>query len=199
MRRNSPPPAAQSMATKGEENRARIVATANQLFYTRGFAETSFADIAREAGIPKGNFYFYFPSKDNLLAAVIDARIERLRALLGRFEEEFADPRDRLKRLADVPLNDFGDVTRYGCPMGTLTTELAKQQNAMSGHARKMFTLILDWAARQFRLLPGADADALSRQLLIRLQGACAMAQAYQDPNWLTDEVGETRKWIDAL
>ena len=189
------------MSVKGEANRTRIVDAANDLFYRQGFTNTSFADIARSAGVPKGNFYFYFPTKNDLLAAVIDGRLERFRALLDSWEQAIADPGDRLKRLAEMPYRDFTRITEYGCPMGSLTVELGKQDHDMCGHAQKVFSLLLDWAERQFGLRcgKGADAAALARHLVVRLQGASLMAQACHDESWITDEVARTKEWIDGL
>ncbi|MEN8195452.1 MAG: TetR/AcrR family transcriptional regulator [Pseudomonadota bacterium] len=189
------------MATKGEENRARIVDAAIELFYKKGFANTSFAEIARHAGVPKGNFYFYFPSKDDILNAVIDARVAGLRGSLAQFEQEFDDPRDRLKRMADMPKNEFPVIMEFGCPMGTLTAELGKQQHELCDNARQMFTLLLEWAEGQFLLLGGnrKEAKSLAHQLLVRLQGASVMAQAYQDSSWILDEVEQTKRWIDTV
>ena len=189
------------MATKGEENRARIVDAANELFYKHGFANTSFAEIARHAGVPKGNFYFYFPSKNDILAAVIEARIERLRNSLAQWETAFDSPRDRLKRLADMPKNEFPLIMEFGCPMGTLTAELGKQQHELCDDAQQMFTLLLNWAEAQFRLLDKNKpaARTLARQLMVRLQGASVMAQAYQDRNWILDEVEQTKQWLDTV
>lgn len=201
MPRDLPPPPAHMMATKGEQNRTRIVDAANELFYKHGFANTSFAEIAGHAGVPKGNFYFYFPSKDDILIAVIDARLAGLRGSLAQFEQEFDDPRDRLKRMADMPKNEFPMIMEFGCPMGTLTAELGKQQHELCDNARQMFTLLLEWAEDQFRLLGSnrKEAKALARQLMIRLQGASVMAQAYQDRDWILDEVELTRRWIDTV
>lgn len=201
MPRVPPPPPAHMMATKGEENRARIVDAAIELFYKKGFANTSFAEIARRAGVPKGNFYFYFPSKDDILNAVIDARVAGLRGSLVQFEQEFDDPRDRLKRMADMPKNEFPMIMEFGCPMGTLTAELGKQQHELCDNARQMFTLLLEWAEDQFLLLGGnrKEAKSLAHQLLVRLQGASVMAQAYQDSSWILDEVEQTKRWIDTV
>jgi AcrR family transcriptional regulator len=194
-------PLADYMATKGEENRTRIVNAAIDLFYKQGFANTSFADIARTAGVPKGNFYFYFPSKDDILTAVIETRIASLRGILVQFEQEFEDPRDRLKRMADMPRNDFPMIMEFGCPMGSLTAELGKQQHELCDNARQMFSLLLEWAENQFHLLGGdrKEAKSRARQLMIRLQGASVMAQAYQDRDWILDEVAQIKQWIDRI
>lgn len=50
------------------ETRARVLAAANMLFTTRGFAGTGTADIAREADVSEGSIFYHFGSKQNLLA-----------------------------------------------------------------------------------------------------------------------------------
>ncbi len=63
---------------------------------------------------------------------------------------------------------------RYGCPVGTLCTELAKLSHASQGEAKKVFMLFRSWLRRQFTLLGGeADADELATHLLARSQGGC--------------------------
>ncbi len=50
------------------ETRARVLAAANMLFSTKGFAATGTADIAREADVSEGSIFYHFGSKQNLLA-----------------------------------------------------------------------------------------------------------------------------------
>ena len=49
------------------ETRQRVLAAANMLFSTRGFAATGTADIAREADVSEGSIFYHFGSKQNLL------------------------------------------------------------------------------------------------------------------------------------
>ena len=93
------------MAEHKQPNRERIVAAANRLFYEKGYNPTSFADVADELGISKGNLHYHFRSKNDLLDAVIALRIEFIKDLLVRWEEEYPDGRDRLKRYARIMLN----------------------------------------------------------------------------------------------
>ena len=50
------------------ETRARVLASANMLFSTKGFAGTGTADIARDADVSEGSIFYHFGSKQNLLA-----------------------------------------------------------------------------------------------------------------------------------
>ena len=57
--------------------REHIVRAADELFYKQGFEHTSFADVAHAVGISRGNFYYHFKTKDEILAAVIGAEPDR--------------------------------------------------------------------------------------------------------------------------
>jgi AcrR family transcriptional regulator len=57
--------------------RKQILDTAEKLFLRDGFEATAMAAVARRAGIANNAVYWYFPSKDDLLAAVLQRRQER--------------------------------------------------------------------------------------------------------------------------
>ena len=79
------------MGTKGEGNRQRIIEAADSLFYRRGYNQTSFQDISDATGIPRGNFYYYFKTKDDILNAVVDTRIAELTVMLNNCESATDD------------------------------------------------------------------------------------------------------------
>ena len=54
--------------------REKIVTSADRLFYERGYEATSFADVSEAVGISRGNFYYHFKTKDQILDAVIEIR-----------------------------------------------------------------------------------------------------------------------------
>lgn len=68
--------------------RDHIVEAADQLFYRQGFEHTSFSDIADAVQISRGNFYYHFKSKDEILDAVINVRLANTRKMLERWEIE---------------------------------------------------------------------------------------------------------------
>ena len=107
--------------------RERIVQVADELFYQRGFEKTSFADIADQVGVSRGNFYHHFKSKDDILAAVIALRSARTQAMLDAWSRQATSPVGRLSCFADMLLRNRGDIQRFGCPVGTLNAELGKR------------------------------------------------------------------------
>ena len=77
--------------------RQHIVEAADQLFYEQGFEHTSFADIAAAVGISRGNFYYHFKTKDDILDAVIDLRLANTRRMLAQWEQQGDSARDRIR------------------------------------------------------------------------------------------------------
>jgi TetR/AcrR family transcriptional repressor of nem operon len=177
--------------------RAHIVEAADGLFYRGGYEHTSFAHIADAVGISRGNFYHHFKSKDEILDAVIGARLADTQNLLYRWENEAADPRGRIGRFIDLLLVNAADIRRYGCPVGTLCSELAKLGHAARPEAALLFTLLRGWLREQFvQLGRSADADALALHLLARSQGVATLASALQDDEFIKHEVRLMHDWL---
>ena len=175
----------------------RIVATADDLFYRQGFDHTSFADIASAVGISRGNFYHHFKTKDEILNAVIDKRLSERAIMMECWQAEAADPLDRIERFIDILLVNGDKIRQHGCPIGTLTSELAKLNHAAKPQAVLLFSLFRTWLARQFEGLGRSeDADRLALELLSRSQGAATLYNAFHDRDFLNREVAAMKNWL---
>lgn len=180
--------------------RDRIVTAASRLFYQQGYEHTSFADIADAVQISRGNFYYHFKTKDELLDAVIDARLSATERMLAQWEIEGASPADRIRSFIHILHVNRAKIKRFGCPVGTLSTELAKLNHASRGDARELFTLFRAWLCRQFTLLGRKrDADELAMHLLARSQGVATLANAFCDEKFIRQEIKQMEQWLDAL
>ena len=188
----------EDVVKKGEANRKLIIDAANKLFYEKGYNQTAFSEVAEASGIPKGNFYYYFKSKDELLDAVIDDRLDGIRQMLNDWEQEFNEPQQRLLRFAEIPLYEMDGVLRYGCPMGSLNVELGKTQLLLQSRAAEMFTLFLEWLQRQFKTLKydKTESHNLALHMISVLQGAVLMGNVYQDRSFVEREVAMVKEWI---
>ncbi|QDP83754.1 TetR/AcrR family transcriptional regulator [Nocardia otitidiscaviarum] len=182
----------------GKATRENIVAAADELFYHRGFEQTSFASIAEAVHISRGNFYYHFKSKDEILDAVIDSRLDQTRAMLTRWEAEVADPVGRIRKFIDILVVNRADIQNYGCPVGTLTTELAKLDHTALDTASGLFTLFRNWLRARFVELGQADhADAHAMYVLAVSQGVATMANAFHDEQFIRREVRRLYDWVD--
>lgn len=180
--------------------RDQIIEAADQLFYQRGFEHTSFSDIADAVQISRGNFYHHFKSKDEILEAVIDLRLADTRQTLERWEIEGESPADRIRRFIYILIDNRAKIKRFGCPVGTLCTELAKLGHPSQGEANQLFTLFRAWLRQQFTLLGRkADADELAMHILARSQGVATLASAFRDEKFIKQEVQQMCEWLNAL
>ncbi|BCH32060.1 TetR family transcriptional regulator [Mesorhizobium sp. L-8-10] len=180
--------------------RELIVEKADALFYEGGFEATSFADIAAAVGISRGNFYHHFKTKDDILDAVIVRRMECTRAMLDGWEADGDGPRERILSFAHMLIANQAKIMAFGCPVGTLCSELAKLDHAAQDRASDIFGLFRDWLAGQFQALGAGDrAEALALHLLSRSQGVAVMATAFRDETFIRSEVAGIEHWLATL
>lgn len=183
-----------------QTTRDQIVQAADQLFYSNGFDQTSFADIAQVVQISRGNFYHHFKTKDGILEAVIAARLSKTRAMLSEWQVQGDSPAARIRAFIDILLVNRDKIEASGCPVGTLATELAKLDHGAQGDAVSIFTLFRIWLRRQFEEMgQGARADDLALHLLARSQGIATLMTAYRDPDFLRREVDDLYLWLNGL
>ena len=83
-----------STRPSGDEREAAILATAERLLEDKKFADISVDDLAKGAGLSRPTFYFYFPSKDAVLLALVDPLIRQAdTGFDGATQHLPADPR----------------------------------------------------------------------------------------------------------
>ena len=188
------------MPKKSERTRQRIVESANLLFYHQGYHATSFSDVVQAADVPRGNIYYYFKTKDDILQAAIRYRTERISQMLEAWSGSYRTPIERLHRFIDILSNSGDAIMRYGCPMGTLNTELGKDQAQLQEQAENLFKIFENWLSDQFAELGYAGR---ARELALRLmafgQGINVIAHVHSDPAFLRREKEHLMQWVDRL
>ncbi len=186
------------MSTKGDQVRHLIVETANRLFYEVGYNHTSFTDIVDATDVQRGNIYYYFKTKDDILRAVIDHRLEVITEMLNDWNREVKEPRARLAKFSAMLLENAHDLARFGCPMGTINAELGKGQRDLQRVTRAMFDTFRDWLVSQYRQLGAASrvADELAIETLARAQGISMLAHVYEDDDVINREIPKFEAWI---
>jgi len=177
------------------DKRERLVAAAKDLIHRQGFAPTTLADIADASGVPLGNVYYYFKTKEELGAAVIDERLADFRSMF-RAWEDYPDPRARLLALLDLLESAQEAVASHGCPVGSLCQELDKGGSTLAEKADGVIKEHVAWATEQFRLLGRADAAELGQELIVGVQGASLVAHALRDPAVLRQKIQRMREWL---
>lgn len=178
------------------DKRERLLAAARRLIHERGFNRTSLADIAAAADVPLGNVYYYFKTKQDLASAVISRQAQDF-AQLEQDLAKIVDARARVEGYLSMLLVNSGQIAAYGCPIGSLCTELNKADSGISNQAEDLLQHQLDWLTDQFVALgKGEEAHELATQLLVQLQGASVLAHAFHDQTLLAQQIAQLRSWL---
>jgi AcrR family transcriptional regulator len=183
---------------KRGHKRDRLLASATELMHQQGVLATTLADVAQAAGVPLGNVYYYFKTKDDLIHAVIHTRAAQLRTMLDNLDTH-AIPADRLKALVHSWAETRDVIVRHGCPVGSLVAELDKRCDPLSSDAAELIELILGWVQQQFRQMGRADNRDLAITLFGQIQGAALLTATLRDPRIMARQVRRIQTWIDSL
>lgn len=176
------------------DTRQRIVDSARALMTSRSYADVGVAAICAEAGVSKGSFYHFFPSKRELMLAVLDSGFDRLKSgLLDKAFAEDVGPMERLQRFAALNtqyqagfFRDTGAVP--GCPFGNLAAEQAGQDELLRSRVARVFarlrgllreTLEQAVAAGEIGVI---DTDATAEAMLAYVEGVILLAKTANDP-----------------
>lgn len=181
-----------------EGKRERLVAAARDALHRQGVENTTLADIAAAADVPVGNVYYYFKTKDDLVEAAIDSQMRDIEELL-RSLNELRTPQARLKGLITRLGGEADLVARYGCPLGSLCSELDKREDAVERASARLLELPIKWLEEQFRAMRRRDARELAIALMSAYEGAALLTNTFRDPKIMVGECRRLGNWIDSL
>lgn len=179
--------------------RERLIAAATRLLHQQGIERTTLADIAKAADVPVGNVYYYFKTKDEVIAAVIEAHVQQIKTTLAFIDARHRSPKSRLKAFVRDFTAQSEIVAQYGCPLGSLCSELDKRVTESSLPVAELMRLPIEWAEDQFRSLGRSDARDLAFDLLAAYEGSALLANTMRDPDVLSGAARRIDHWIDTL
>lgn len=187
------------MSKRGDDKRSRLTAAAANIVHRQGFRQTSLADIADEAGIPPGNVYYYFKTKEAIGESLI-GEYGRAQSVIRQRWNDLPDPRARLAAFVELTITDREVLAEHGCPIGTLNAELHKDGGPLARQAADIFATMLSWLEEQFQALGHAEAaPGFALHLLSALQGASLLAHSFGDPDLAVREAERLKAWIQDL
>jgi TetR/AcrR family transcriptional regulator, transcriptional repressor for nem operon len=181
------------------DKKTRIVETAARLVHEQGFSRTSLADIARESGVPLGNLYYYFKTKEAIGEALLEVKSAFAAEARATWEAEL-EPRERILAFIQATVDGRESVARRGCPVGSFCSEVNKEPGPLADQAAKLFEGFLRWLEAQFRLLgKGAESRDLAFHLVSAIQGASLLASTFHDTRQITRECNRLKDWVRSL
>jgi TetR/AcrR family transcriptional regulator, transcriptional repressor for nem operon len=185
-------------AERGAGKRERLVTAARRVLYEHGVEKTTLADIAAAADVPLGNVYYYFKTKDALVSAVIESYQHSYGELSAELDQH-EGPVGRLKALVRALTSRRDLLASYGCPIGSLNSELDKREDDLRSDAGTILAGLIDWAEVQFRAMGREDAKELAVALIAAYEGIALLAATLRDPSLISAEGDRLNRWIDSL
>ena len=191
---------------EGRSTREAILEAASRLIHVHGYNHTSLDDVLRESGVGKGNFYYYFKSKEDLGYAILDQ-------IIGSFLERtlepcFADPEGQALAQIRCFLDRLLEMQRAGncvggCPLGNLAAELS---DVHEGFRARLASVFGAWRERLTEVLRTAQSrgtvdgtcrpEAVADFLVASLEGAILLAKLTKDIAVMEQCVAETKRYL---
>jgi TetR/AcrR family transcriptional regulator, transcriptional repressor for nem operon len=188
------------------QTRERIVMEAMRLFREKGYGSTSIADILKAADANSGSLYYFFPSKQDLLLAVLDTYHDGIHPmLLAPAWQDIEDPIERIfALLARYRQLIVETECFYGCPIGSLALELHEPDPPVRARLAANFDA---WtgAVRDCLVAAGArlpawlDRDELARFVLSVMEGGVMQARTHRDVALFDAGVRQLRHYFELL
>lgn len=169
----------QSSTNAKRSARERLLDAAAELFYAHGVTNVGIDAIIERAGVAKMSLYNHFKSKDALIAATLERRDEEWFAWLDAAIARHTPPRGmRTLAFFDALGEWFAQPDFRGCPFINAQTEVADvrhpAQVPCERHTERMRATLERVAREDGR----ADAEPISRDLLLLVEGAVTLAAA---------------------
>jgi AcrR family transcriptional regulator len=155
--------------------KARILETADRLFYLQGIRAIGVDTIAAEIGISKRTLYNHFPSKDRLIAAYLARRFVQPPIFDKPPVEQILGAFDSLERR-------FARKDFRGCPFVNAVAELGEDR-AVKEIAVAFKESRRVWFRGLLTQLGAANPDGLATQLVLLVDGSIAQDLVRDDPS----------------
>jgi TetR/AcrR family transcriptional repressor of nem operon len=198
--------ATETRSPKGVATKDQILNAAGRLIHLRGYHSTSLDDVLRESGVGKGNFYYYFKSKEDLGYAIIDRLVRGFveRTLEPTFADISADPIAQIHAFVDRILeNQRKRNCVGGCPMGNLASELS---DVHEGFRQRLAEIFAHWRMKvgealtrgqeRGRLRRDFDPEGAAQFLVAALEGAILMTKVTKDISVMEKCVAELKSHL---
>ena len=176
------------------DTQQRILDSARELIQSRSYADVGVAAICEHAGVQKGSFYHFYPSKRDLTLSVLDATyVDFKESLLTKAFAEDIPPMARLDRFGQFAyelqhqLYQSTGIVR-GCPFGNMSNELATQNETIRIRIEQIFTNLQVMMRKVLRDAVDAgevnniNVDATAQAMLAFFEGVMLMAKSQNNP-----------------
>lgn len=178
------------------DKKERLIQAAIGLIHKQGFNKTTLADVAQVSGVPLGNVYYYFKTKEALGSAVVDSHHQTFIEKILVWEKKSENALERISFFIDMMEEKQKVLVEFGCPIGSLAQELDKQKTVLTNKIDNVLKLQLQWLEKQFQKIEPTKAYILAEQFLTETQGAILVAHALHDKSIIQRKAEHLRCWL---
>ncbi|MFW9081914.1 TetR/AcrR family transcriptional regulator [Pseudomonas sp. P2757] len=166
--------------------RSDLLASAEILLRTKGYAAFSYADLAEEIGIKKASIHHHFPTKEGLAIAIVESYLFRFKNQLESIDDTHPLIIDRLNTFALMFAHSSESALLPLC--GALAAELSALPESLKEMTRDFFEIHLNWL--QANIVRGQEAGEIkieldnvkvARLILNTLEGGSFVSWALND------------------
>ncbi|WP_094508732.1 TetR/AcrR family transcriptional regulator [Brucella thiophenivorans] len=168
--------------------RERIIEAAGKLFHAEGIRDVSVDTVAQNAGLTKRTLYYHFSSKDDLIAAYLEARDQPNLLLFQRwFAETEGSVADKVRGIFLNLARSAKHPKWKGCGFLRTSVELIQFPGHPAMIAARIHKMrVEDWLCSIFEEQQAPDeARILARQIILLLDGAFAVVLLHRDENYM--------------
>jgi len=188
------------------DTRDRLIVTAMQLFWEKGYGSTSVADVLHAAKVNSGSLYHFFPGKQDLLLAVLEAYRGGIDAmLLAPAWKGVTDPIEKIfALLARYRQSVVQTDCVYGCPIGSLALEIHEPDPPVRKALADNFNAWVDAVERclheaDLRSPKRLDRRELAEFVLTTMEGGVMQARTHRDVAYFDRAVRQLRTYFGFL
>jgi TetR/AcrR family transcriptional regulator, transcriptional repressor for nem operon len=189
-----------------KDTRWRIVEAAMELFWLKGYASTSIADILSRSQVNSGSLYHFFPGKQDVLLAVLEAYRDGIhQMLLEPAWSTVEDPVEKVFALLGRYRSAIVETEcTYGCPIGSLALELHDADPIVRERLAQNFTNWVDaveqcFRAAEHRFRANTDFRGLAELALNVMEGGVMQARTYRDVAHFDRAVAQFRTFVERM
>lgn len=159
--------------------REAIIMTAARLIHEQGYHHVGIKSILDELSIPKGSFYHYFKSKEDLGLAIIELYIRDTSNGIKQSEKTL----EGLNKFFNIFFNRLIELhLKRGCPFGNLIIELSDENESFRLKLKELYTMMTSWITEVLRKESIEHPEEKAKALFAAFEGTMLTSKLDKDP-----------------
>lgn len=187
-----------------QDVRTRLIDATFHEVFSKGYAGASLSNILNRAEVKKGAMYHYFPSKKEMVLAMIEEKIEK------RIENKWKEILDTDEDIIDSLIEILQDINNWnltdGCPLGNLLQEsldydedFAKTLTTILDNWKELFTNILQNAKDKNQIGENVEVQQCATFLIASIEGALLLTKKYDHNNDFASCMNQLTLYLNSL